>query len=398
MLTRLFPSREFPTNGTFCAERARALSRYADVRVMTPTPYYPRWLPAGETARRWARVERRTKTAEGIEVTYPRYLSVPKVATWSQGIAMAASVRKEFAREHADWPVDIIDAHYAFPDGYAAVKLAEHIGCAVMVTCHGSDLKAYPPLIFTGDMIRRTLSHADRTISVSTLLRDKSIELGCPPERAVFLTNGVDTDKFPLQDKAQCRRSLDLPAEGPIAVCVGYLIPRKNQSVLIQAVAEIVRRGQAPPLLILVGEGPCRSQLEQEISELGLQQHVRLVGQKPYEEIPLWMGAADWLVLSSLYEGWATVYFEAMASGRPVITSDVPSAKDCVCDDRYGMVVEPNSGQAFADALTTAHARVYDSEIIRAYAQQHSWDNWAKSCLDTINDVLEPADKTDSTP
>jgi len=389
MLTRLFPSKELPVNGTFCAERAKALARYADVRVMVPTPYYPQWLPAPEVRRKLSRVERVGTTPEGIGVTYPRYLSVPKVATWSQGLTMARSVRKEFARKYGGWRPDVIDGHCVFPDGYAAVKLAQLLGCASLVTSHGSDLRLYPSLAFTGSMLRWTLRTVDRAISVSTVLRGRSIELGCPEKHAVFLTNGVDTDKFTPRDQAHCRRRLDLPVEGHIAVCVGRLDDNKNQSVLIHALAEIRRQGGTPPCLILVGDGPSRQGLEQEASSLGVAELVRFLGLRPHDEIPDVMAAADWLVLSSHLEGWATVYFEAMACGRPVLTSNVPSARDCVCDEQYGVVVEPNTSEAFAEAIIGAQSRTYDPAVLRAYAEGHSWDQWARTTINLVDEIRQ---------
>ena len=389
MLTRLFPSREFPANGTFCAERAKALSEFADIRVMVPTPYWPRWLPARGMWAWLSRVEREGMTPEGIPVTYPRYLCLPWIATWSQGLAMARSVRREFSRRCRGWRPDVVDGHFAFPDGYAAVRLAQSIGCPSLVTCHGSDLKLYPPLVFTGSMLSRTLRLANRVISVSTLLRERSIELGCPERNALFLTNGVDTRKFVVRDKSECRRRLGLPVEGVMGLCVGHLDDNKNQSVQIRAIAEIRGAGGRPPRLALVGEGPNRRRLEQEARGLGLAELVRFAGQRPHEEVSDWMGAADWLVLSSHYEGWATVYFEAMSCGRPVITSNVPSAKDCVCDERYGIVVEQNTAEAFAEAMTRAQGRTFDPDTIRAYAERNSWDTWARKMLDIIEGVLE---------
>jgi len=386
-LTRLFPSSQFPTLGIFCAERARALSRYADVRVMVPTPYYPRWVPAGGRWRAMARVEREGTTAEGVSVTYPRYVSVPKVATWYQGLAMARSARKEFARRYREWRPDIIDGHFAFPDGYAAVKLAESLGCASLVTCHGSDLRLYPSLVFTGSMMRQVMCRADRVISVGSTLRSRSIELGCPEENAVCLANGVDTDKFILRDRDQCRRDLGLPEDGRVVVCVGRLDDNKNQHVLICAMARMREQGTTPPCLALVGDGPNRLQLEREADRLGLTERVHFAGLRPHDEVPYWMAAADWLALASHQEGWATVYFEALACGRPVITSDVPSARDCVCDPRYGKVVEPNTPEAFAAAMIQAESCEYDPAVIRSYAEQHSWDKWARTMMDLVDQV-----------
>lgn len=384
VLTRLFPSKAFPTNGTFCAERVRALSAHAEIRVMVPTPWWPRAMPGTALWRRWASVERQGATPEGVPATYPRFLVVPKVATWFQGVSMARCAQAEYARRYAPWRPDVIDAHFAFPDGYATARLARALGCPFVVTCHGSDLREYPQLPLAGRMLRWTLRSAARVVSVSTQLRDRSIKLGCRSDRAVMLPNGVDAGRFTPRAMDECRRRLGLPTEGRIAVCVGYLIDLKNQGVLIRALARLRSLGHPVPRLVLVGEGPNRVRLEKEARRLDLLDHVHFAGQRPYDEIPLWMGAADWLVLSSTYEGWATVYFEAMACGRPVITSNVPSAKDAVCDERYGIVVEPNTPEAFADALVKAHDRSFDAGAIRAYAQEHSWARWASRMRDIL--------------
>ena len=78
MLTRLFPSKAFPTLGTFCLERAKALAQHADVRVMVPTPWFPTGYPVRKHGN-WARVERTAEIECGIRVTYPRYLSCPRL-------------------------------------------------------------------------------------------------------------------------------------------------------------------------------------------------------------------------------------------------------------------------------------------------------------------------------
>jgi glycosyltransferase involved in cell wall biosynthesis len=392
MVTRLFPSRAFPNLGTFCAERVKALSRYADVRVLVPTPYWPRWLPIGPW-KKMARVEPKRETEEGVPVWYPRYPMLPWIATWLQGCTMAMAVRRAAKLFPDNWLPDIVDGQFTFPDGYAAVRLAERLGCPSVVTCHGSDLKLYPSLVITRSMLQRTLQRANRVISVSTWLRTRSIELGCEEADAVFLTNGVDIDRFAVRDRGECRRRLESPLEGKVAVCVGHLNDNKNQSVLIRALAGISSKGMKPPHLVLVGDGPNRQRLEREAEQFGVRELVRFAGNRPHEEIPYWMGAGDWLMLSSHYEGWATVYFEAMACGRPVITSDVPSAKDCVCDERYGMVVKPNTPEAFADAMIRAQDKIYDPDVIRAYAEENSWDRWARKMMDIIAQVRGTSEK-----
>ena len=388
MLTRLFPSKAFPALGTFCLERARALLRHADVRVMVPTPWFPNWTSGPLEWRKWARVEREGLVDGGIRVTYPRYLSIPKFATWSQGTFMAKAVRREMQMHYADWRPDIIDGHFAFPDGYGAVRLARAIGCPSLVTCHGADLRFYPELPVTRSMLSWTLRSADRVISVSAALHRRSIELGCPQQNALLLSNGVDPAKFALRSKADCRRELGLPEERKIGVYVGYLIDRKDQSLVIKALAEIRRAGRPLPLIVLVGDGPNRRRLQDEAAQLQLTEHVVFAGSRPHAEVAAWMGAADWLLLSSDYEGWATVYFEAMSCGRPVLTSNVSSAKDAICEPDYGMVVEPRTPEAFATAMMEASARHFDASAIRAYAELHSWAHWAEQTMNIISDAM----------
>jgi teichuronic acid biosynthesis glycosyltransferase TuaC len=387
MLTRLFPSQAFPAFGTFCLERAKALAEHADVRVMVPTPYFPDWLPGRESWKRWGRVEREGTVEPDIRVTYPRYASIPGTATWFQGISMANCVRKELASNYGDWKPDVIDGHFAFPDGYAATRLGKAVGAPVVVTCHGSDLRQYPSIPIAGAMARWTLRTANRVLSVSTDLQKKSIELGCKPEQAVFLTNGVDPEKFSVRDKAECRTRLGLPIDRKIGVYVGFLIDRKDQSLVLKALVEIRRRGETPPMIALVGDGPNMQRLKDEARQWGLESDVYFAGQQNHEEVAYWMGAADWLLLSSSSEGWATVYFESMACGRPVITSNVSSAKDAINSPELGIVVEDRTPEAFATAMIEASGRTFDEAGIRANAEAHSWNAWAKDAIGIFNNL-----------
>ena len=389
MLTRLYPSQAFPGFGTFSMERAKALAEHADVRVMVPTPYFPSWLPGREEWKKWASVEREGKLPAEIRVTYPRYVSIPGSATWFQGVAMAHSVSRELALNYEGWQPDVIDGHFVFPDGYAAMRLGQAIDAPMVVTCHGSDLRLYPDIPIAGAMTRKTLRSANRIVSVSSDLMRRSIELGCPSERAVFLTNGVDPAKFLVRSQAVCRMKLGLPADRKIGVYVGYFIDRKDQSLILRALSEIRKQGEQPPLVVLVGEGPNRQRLQDEVAHLGLAGDVIMAGQRSHDEVALWMGAADWLLLSSSSEGWATVYFEAMACGRPVITSNVSSAKDAINQPSYGIVVEPRTPEAFATAMMNASRRQFDPQTIRAYAETHSWRLWADHAMEIFNSVTQ---------
>ena len=392
IVTRLFPNSARPALGTFCLERARALARHADVRVLSPVPWYPAGAPGPEEWRSWATVERTATTACGIPVAYPRYPSLPKVATWAQGPTLARAVKKGLEEHHPGWIPDVVEGYFGFPDGYGAVRLARALDRPSIVTTLGSDLLLYPQLPLARDMVRWTMRKADRVVSVSTDLRDKSIALGAAPERAVFLTSGVDPRVFALRTKEECRARLGLPQDRRIAAYVGFLVDRKDQSLVLRAQAELRRRGQPVPLVALVGDGPNRARLEREVATLGLQHDVVFAGRQPHDQVAWWMGASDWLVLSSDYEGWATVYFEAMACGRPVITSRVPSATDAVRRPEHGIVVEPRTSTAFADAFVRASGQHFPIPHLRSWAEEHSWERWTGRALELIDEVKSEHD------
>jgi glycosyltransferase involved in cell wall biosynthesis len=262
-----------------------------------------------------------------------------------------------------------------------------------MVTCHGSDLAVYPQLALVAPMLRWCMRNADCVVGVSPELCEKAIGMGCDIRRAVVLPSGADTDRFLPRDKQACRRRLGLDPQRPLALCVGSLDENKNQIVLIEAMARLATPSGPPCDLALVGQGPWQDRLAQRAKELGLDRWVRLTGSQPFEDIPYWMGAADWLLLASKREGWPTVYFEAMSCGRPVITSDVAAARHAICTDAYGLIVEPSTPDGFAEAIVKALNRQYDPEVIRDAAMRHSWQSWGQSIQDIMSDLTDPHGK-----
>lgn len=386
ILTQMFPSSLQPTLGTFIAQRACALAPLAEVRIAVPTPWFPP-LPGLGRYSRIARLERQSISPQGLPVLRPRYFMLPKTATWLQGLTMSLGVDRGLGRQ--PWRPEIIDAHFVYPDGFAAVRLARRIGCRCVITCHGSDLAKYPSMPLTGRMLRSALSSADQVIAVSPELRDRALALGGRPDRTCMLPNGVDTEAFRPRDPADCRRLLGLVPNVPLAVCVGRLDENKNQIVLLRALAESPRADVPALHLALVGEGPAGRRLRRCAEELGVARRVIFAGSQPYDRVPLWIAAADWLVLASRREGWPTVYHEAMACGRPVITSNVAAARHAV-KDALGMIVPDNTPEAFAQAFAQAARRTFDARAIRRYAMEFDWGNWAQAYMEIIGRLALP--------
>lgn len=391
IVTQMYPSKVQPGLGTFVRERALALHRLgAEIRVISPVAWAPP-LPGLGRYSRLSRVERSTVSPEGVLVWHPRYAVLPKVGSFLQGRSMARAVQREYRRRcgAAGWWPDVIDAHFAFPDGFAAVCLSEYLECPVTITCHGSDLANYPDLRWVGRMMRWSLRRADRVIAVAPHLVTRAGQLGAQERRIVLLPNGVDPQRFCLREKLLCRRALGLQEQGPLAVCVGSLDENKNQSVLLGAVKHLQEHGGPRVGLVLVGQGPLRKRLLHQAGKLGLATQVQLVGQVPHDDVPLYMAAADWVVLASKREGWPTVYYEALACGRPIVTSEVDAAQFAVADCSLGIIAQHNTPEGFAQALKQAAATTYDEAHLRQTALEHTWDDWGRRMMRIVSDVTQ---------
>ena len=386
VLSQMFPSRQFPSSGTFVMERAEALSEFADVRVISPVPLAPP-IPGSGRYARFAKVERSGQTQSGLQYWRPRYFVLPKLAGFIQGYTLARATMRTIRESFGPWRPDVIDSHFAFPDGFAAVKVGRSIGSRAFITCHGSDLAKLPGLAVTGKLLRWALKNADQVFAVSPHLKQQALQLGCDNQRLTFLPNAVDTQRFSPRDKTQCRQKLNLPAEKFIAICVASLDANKNQIVLLRMMSQLAAEGQERFHLVLLGGGPDRKWLQSQADQMGIQSLVTFAGVKPFEEVPLWMSAADVLVLCSKREGWPTVYFEAMACGLPIISANLPSAPFAICKPELGLIVPDNLSGQFALAIKKLASQSVDSNAIRNFALEHSWQNWATQMMKIVRDV-----------
>lgn len=200
---------------------------------------------------------------------------------------------------------------------------------------------------------------ADTIVCVSEAERERGLRERVQARYQV-VPNGVDLDHFrPAgpEDQADARRRLRL-GTGPVAVCVGRLSWEKGLDVCVKAWPSVV--GRVPGAeLILVGEGPERSNLEARAGS-----SVRLVGAR--DDVPLWLAAADVLVAPSRWEGMSLTVLEAMAVGRSVVASDVPGMRE-VLGEEAGAIVSVEDVDALADVLVQ---RLNDPGLARAEGQK----------------------------
>ncbi|PWT94293.1 MAG: glycosyl transferase family 1, partial [Acidobacteria bacterium] len=325
--TTLFPNSVQPINGNFILERIRHLVPFADISVIAPIPYFP----SINLYQRWFEFAMvpHTERIAGFNVDHPRYLVLPRIGMTTHGLSMFAGSLPQVRRRLRAADYDLIDAHYIYPDGLAAIVLGTLFNKPVVVSARGSDVNVFSKFHAIRPLIRQVLARADAVVAVAQSLKDLMIGLGCPGEKITVIGNGVDPVKFKPEPRCTARQELGLPTENAIVLSVGQLLELKGFHILIDAMVGL-RRLRPNLTLVIVGEGPYRPRLEKQIRNLALEENVRLVGARPHEQLSQWYSAADVFCLASSREGWANVVMEAMACGCPVIATPVGGTAEIV--------------------------------------------------------------------
>jgi glycosyltransferase involved in cell wall biosynthesis len=266
---------------------------------------------------------------------------------------------------------DCIDAHYIYPDCFAAVLIGKLLRLPVVASARGTDINLYPKFRGLRPMIRWTVKNTAGNIGVCRALSDEMIALGAPPEKVTVIGNGVDLERFHPVDRTEARRKLEIPDDALVAVAVGALIPRKGFQFLIPAVASIA--GKFPKLrLYIVGKGD-QNDLKALALAHGVAGRVFFAGSRPNEELKIWYSAADVSCLVSSREGWPNVVLESLACGTPVLATGLWGVPEILVSPELGIMVQQQTA-AIADGLGQALTKKWDRNVIIAYARTRTWN------------------------
>jgi teichuronic acid biosynthesis glycosyltransferase TuaC len=390
-LTSLFPNQIEPTLGIFIYQRMSHFARRPGNQVIAVAPvrYFPGWLRWSKWSG-YGRVPRREQIGN-LTVYHPRYLLLPKISMPLHGWLMFVASFLLVRRLHRESKFDVIDSHFVYPDGFAAVLLGKLLSLPVIVSARGTDINLFPSLRSIRPMIRWTLQRVAGAIAVCTPLLDAMLGLGLPAEKSQVIGNGVDIERFRSVDRVVARQKLQLPQNAKIIISVGGLIHRKGYHLLIPALAQIARC--YPRLkLYIIGTGPCRGELEALIEKLGLAEQVSLAGPQPNEDLHLWYSAADVSCLTSSREGWPNVILESMACGTPVVATRVWGTPEVIISPELGIMVDQTT-ESIASGLQAALTKQWDRKLIERHAHQRTWDVVALEVERFFQSRLNPSTK-----
>jgi len=387
VISTFYPNISAPYRTPFVRQLVQALARQTAVEVVAPIPYAPPW-PA---TRRWRALRRVPFEARDgdLAVTHPRYVVIPKVDALS-GITYACAVLPSLRRIHSERPIDVLHAHCAYPDGVGVALAARELEVPFVVTAHGSDLNLDADRVSLRPQIRRALGHAAAVITVSESLRRKALELAPQAQAriACIPCSGVDPTVFRAGDRALARSQRALGPLARVALFVGNLVPIKALDVLLAAWRILLTAGSVSPSedrLIVIGDGPLRERLAADSSAEDLRDTVRLLGPLPQPELAGWMHAASVLCLSSHHEGMPNVVVEALASGLPVVATEVGGIPDLIKPGVNGCLAPPGDPPQFAAALAQALARNWNAGQIAATVAGYSWRELATRNLEVLS-------------
>ncbi len=384
LFTTLYPNQVQPVHGVFVEQRLLQLVATGDVvsRVVAPVP----WFPAGHRVfgryGQYARVPR-IESRHGLEVHHPRYPVIPKIGmTFAPALLSNAAIRFLKPRPELRESIDLIDAHYLYPDGVAAVHLGRVLGKPVVITGRGTDLNVIPGFRLARRQIAWAARRAAGLVTVSEALKIRLARLGVPDERIVTLRNGVNPECFYPIEHEQARRQLGFATRTILAV--GGLTLNKGHHLIVQALAVIPETD-----LLIVGEGPERRRLVDLVKRMGLENRVRLVGQVSQAELRAYYCAAEISVLASSQEGWANVLLESMACGTPVVATDIEGTREVVTCPAAGLLVRERTPEGLAEGIRALLANPPSRSETRDFAESLGWEPTTRGQIELFERILD---------
>jgi glycosyltransferase involved in cell wall biosynthesis len=365
-LSTLFPDATRPTFGPFVERQTLGLAAHPDVeiRVMAPVGIPP----LGRFHPRYAGLARLpdVETWKGLAVYRTPFGHIPGVGGGWDARALARALRRPLKGIHAQFPFDVIDAQFFWPDGPAAVTLGRELGVPVSIKARGADIHHWGKNPATAGQVVAAGQSADAMLAVSAAMKADMVALGMPGDRITVHYTGVDKALFAVRDRAAAKPALAI--RGPLIVSVGALIDRKGQGYVVEALSALPEA-----TLVLIGKGEDETALKAKAAALGVVDRVRFMGTLPASVIADWLAAADVMALPSASEGLANAWVEALASGTPVVTCDVGGARELFDRPEAGKLVARDAGQ-IASAISALLSDPPAREAVAATVERFSWE------------------------
>ena len=286
---------------------------------------------------------------------YDAGLAFPVVRDTATTLLPTPRIKRNAARVLREHGCDRVLFGAAAPLGLMAARLREAGAKRVVAMTHGHETW-WASVPGTRQALRRIGAGADVVTYVSEWCRERIAPALPRTVELRRLAPGVDAERFRPGVGSALRSGLGLDGV-PVVACVSRLVARKGQDTLIRAWPRVLARFP-DAVLVLVGDGPYRTRLQELAAPLGAA--VRFTGSVPWASIPPYAGLGDVFAMPSRTrrfglepEALGIALLEAAACGVPVVAGDSGGVPDAVRHGETGLLVDPYSPVAVATALTT---------------------------------------------
>jgi glycosyltransferase involved in cell wall biosynthesis len=382
VVAEYYPRRRDPVLGIWAHRQAMAAREAgADVKVLVLERPLP---PAASLRAPWrlpgalADIARqpRSDTLDDIDVRYVRFAAGPREKNYSRWHENATGpLGKAMAKLHAQWPIDVVHAHYALPAGGASLPFALEHGIPLVVSIHGGDVLG--PLLQSDEareQVVRVLSAGSEILCNSRGTLGRVASLIGSDERVRVVHLGADPPPGPVQK----RRT-------PTVSTLGHVIERKRHVDVLEAIATL-----DDVEWLVIGDGPELPALRRRANELGVERRVHFAGRLPHNIALQELATTHAMALPSVDEAFGVAYVEAMAAGVPAIGTRGEDGPEEIAAHGHGvLLVPPRDPAAVAAAIRNALADAALPERAQRTAADHfSWRGCGRQTVAAYRDAL----------
>jgi glycosyltransferase involved in cell wall biosynthesis len=384
VVAEYYPRRRDPVMGVWAHRQALAArDAGAEIKVLAlerPVPPASSFGSAQRLASAVAGAVRqpRRDTLDDLEVEYVRFVSPPRERSYSTWDRWARGpLTKALGKLHADWPLDLVHAHYALPAAGAARSFTQEEKLPLAVSVHGGDVLG--PLVSTpqararvGGVLRR--ASVVLCNSNDTLIRCSSLTGSAARMEVVHLGAEAPSELPPKRDE-------------PTVATLGHIVGRKRHVDVLRALTVLPQDVR----WVVIGDGPERPGLEKLAAQLGVSERIEWLGQLPPDQALTELARCHVMALPSVDEAFGVAYVEALACGVPAIGCEGEGGPEEIAASGEGMLLVPPRDP---DALATAVNKLFgDTELPdkarKTAADAFSWERCGRATLKAYESAIE---------
>lgn len=389
MISHIYPSRADTVYGSFVHSQVRALQDLGcELMVLAPTAMAP--FPLYIIKEKWRRFHATPKRDkhQGVDVVYPRIVRTPGAALFQfSGLNYYYALKQYAFAEHKKRPFDLIHAQVAYPDGWAAARLAEDLNLPLVLTLHGQELQK---IVHWSNklksLVEEALHKAAAVVVPSAKMEALARKHGVPAAKLHVVFNGLD----PLP-QAELPREIQEKIKGKqVLLSVGRLEQEKGFQHNIEAL-NMLKEGHPDLIYLLVGDGAYRGRLQELTKQLRLQERVIFAGLQPRDKVQPYYANSHVFSMPSRDESFGIVYLEAMAAGLPVIGTEGEGIAPLL-GGNLGRLVKHGDTRALAQQI----AELLDPAVAADLGQRgqqaaagFTWQQNAHSLLQVYKNLIQ---------